>query len=171
MFFADWAPEVEDLLYPMAVAAVVGASCKRRISLLRRAEYVVVRSLLSIVRMLSYRGSIRLGSLIGRLAWLLCGGLRRHTRRNLELAYGGSISSGEAERIARGAFDTLGRNITDVANLASRPYRGLVIENADVLRAAYDQGRGVILVSAHMGCFSRLSAVPLFLGMKGASIM
>jgi len=121
--------------------------------------------------MLSYRASIRLGRLIGAVAWHLCGGLRRQTRRNLNLAFGKTLNAGENERIARGAFDVLGRNITDVANLAGRPYRGLIVENVELLRAAYDQGKGVVLVSAHMGCFSRLSAVPRFLGMKGASIM
>ena len=121
--------------------------------------------------MLSYRASIRLGRLIGAAAWHLCRGLRRQTRRNLALAYGETLQPAENERIARGAFDVLGRNITDVANLAGRPYRGLEVENVELLRNAYDQGKGVVLVSAHMGCFSRLSAVPRFLGMKGASIM
>jgi KDO2-lipid IV(A) lauroyltransferase len=144
---------------------------RRPNSLLRMAEYAAVRSLLSFVRMLSYRASIRMGSLIGAVVWRLCVGLRRQTRRNLDLAYGRSLPPRESERIARGAFDILGRNITDVANLAARPYRGLIVENADILKAAYDQGKGVILVSAHMGCFSRLSAVPRFLGMKGAAIM
>lgn len=138
---------------------------------LRYAEYAVVRALLSVVRTLSPRASHRLGSLIGAIAWHLCGGLRRHTLRNLELAYGPALSAGEARRIARGAFDVLGRNITEVSSLASRPYHQLVVENADAMRTAYGRGRGVVLVSAHMGCFARLVAVPSFLGMKGACIM
>jgi KDO2-lipid IV(A) lauroyltransferase len=162
----DVDPAAEERSIPIA-----RVSRRRPTSILQLAEYAAVRSLLSFVRMLSYRASIRLGSLIGAVVWRLCGGLRRQTRRNLELAYGRTLASGEAERIARGAFDILGRNITDVANLAARAYRSLIVENAEVLRAAYDQGKGVILVSAHMGCFSRLSAVPRFLGMKGAAIM
>jgi len=167
------APAVDPLLHPAAVAAAPGSRHSRRHpkSILRLLEYAAVRSLLSVVRMLSYRASIRLGQLIGAVAWHLCPGLRRQTRRNLDLAYGKTLKAGENERIARGAFDVLGRNITAVANLAGRPYRGLEVENVDLLRTAYGQGRGVVLVSAHMGCFSRLSAVPRFLGMKGASIM
>jgi len=156
---------------PVALAAVVGKHRRRHNSILSLLEYAAVRSLLSVVRMLSYRASISLGRLIGAVAWRVCGGLRRQTRRNLDLAYGKTLQPGENERIARGAFDVLGRNITDVANLAGRPYRGLEVENVDLLRSAYEQGKGVVLVSAHMGCFSRLSALPLFLGMKGASIM
>jgi KDO2-lipid IV(A) lauroyltransferase len=58
-----------------------------------------------------------------------------------------------------------------VSNLASRPYHKLVVENSDAMRAAYAKEKGVVLVSAHMGCFARLVAVPSFLGMKGAAIM
>jgi len=161
----------DSLLDPVALAAVGGISRSGSTTLLRFAEYAAVRSLLGFVRMLPYKASNRLGSLIGAVLWRICGGLRRHTLRNLEIAYGRSLPPQERARIARGAFDVLGRNITDVANLAARPYKGLVVENVDLLRDAYAQGKGVVLVSAHMGCFSRLSAVPRFLGMKGASIM
>ncbi|HUR38670.1 MAG TPA: lysophospholipid acyltransferase family protein [Planctomycetota bacterium] len=160
-----------ELAGALALAYIVGLNRERTLSVLRLAEYGAVRSLLSFVRTLSYRSSLRLGSMLGGIAWRLCGGLRRTTIKNIELAYGPALKPGEAERIARGAFDILGRNITEVSNLASRPYHKLVVENSDAMRAAYDKGRGVVLVSAHMGCFARLVAVPSFLGMKGASIM
>jgi len=171
MGIEDGSSVPEPLLDPLALAAAAGMSRSGSTTLLRFAEYAAVRSLLGFVRMLSYRASNRLGALIGAVIWRTCGGLRRHTLRNLGLAYGSSIAPAELLRIARGAFDVLGRNITDVANLASRPYKGLVVENVELLREAYARGKGVVLVSAHMGCFSRLSAVPRFLGMKGASIM
>lgn len=171
MGIEDGSPNLEHLPDPLAFAAAAGLSRSGSTTLLRFAEYAAVRALLGFVRMLSYRASNRLGTLIGAVIWRTCGGLRRHTLRNLELAYGRSMPRAETQRIARGAFDVLGRNITDVANLAARPYKGLVVENVELLREAYGQGRGVVLVSAHMGCFSRLSAVPRFLGMKGASIM
>jgi len=155
----------------LVISYFVGLSRARSLSMLRLFEYSAVRSLLTFVRTLSYRSSSRLGSMLGGIAWRLCGGLRRTTIRNIRLAYGPDLDPGEAERIARGAFDTLGRNITEVSNLASRPYHGLVVENADAMRAAYAKGKGVVLVSAHMGCFARLVAVPSFLGMKGACIM
>jgi len=155
----------------LVISYFVGLNRARSLSMLRLFEYSAVRSLLTFVRTLSYRSSSRLGSMLGGIAWRLCGGLRRTTIRNSRLAYGPDLDPGEAERIARGAFDTLGRNITEVSNLASRPYHQLVVENADAMRAAYAKGKGVVLVSAHMGCFARLVAVPSFLGMKGACIM
>jgi len=155
----------------LAISYLAGLNRARSLSMLRLAEYSAVRSLLGFVRTLSYRSSARLGSMLGGIAWRLCGGLRRTTIRNIRLAYGPALGPGEAERIARGAFDTLGRNITEVSNLGSRPYHRLVVENAEAMREAYAKGKGVVLVSAHMGCFARLVAVPSFLGMKGACIM
>lgn len=161
----------ENLLDPIAIGAVVAVSRHRSTSVLQFGEYAAARSLLSVVRTLSHKASMRLGSLLGSVAWTFGGSLKRHTFKNLDLAYGDSITTAEKARIARGAFDTLGRNITEVASLACRPYHRLVVENADALHRAYDKGRGVVLVSAHMGCFARLVAVPSLLGMKGACIM
>jgi len=155
----------------MSHQAAVRSSRIRPITALRLMEYTAVRTLLSTARAMSYQATLRLGSLIGATAWRLCPGLRRHALRNLELAYGGSLDRRQAERIARGSFEILGRNITEAANLAARPYHKLVVENAEAMHLAYARGRGVILVSAHMGCFARLVAVPSFLGMKGACIM
>jgi KDO2-lipid IV(A) lauroyltransferase len=167
----DLATAAGELACVLAISYVAGLNRARGLSVLRFAEYGLVRSLLSFVRMLSYRSSIRLGSMIGAIAWRLCRGLRRTTLKNISLAYGPTLDPREAQRIARGAFDILGRNITEVSNLASRPYHKLIVENADAMRSAYAQGKGVVLVSAHMGCFARLVAVPSFLGMKGACIM
>jgi len=165
-------PVAEDLAYPAAIGAVAIAGTRfRPATVIRAGEYAAVRSLLSVVRAMSYRASLRLGSMIGSIAWALGGSLRRVTLRNLELAYGRDLDPREAQRIARGAFDILGRNIVEVASLACRPYHRLTVENADAMHQAYAKGRGVVLVSAHMGCFARLVAVPSFLGMKGACIM
>jgi KDO2-lipid IV(A) lauroyltransferase len=139
--------------------------------LIRWAEYAVVRSLLSVVQMFSYSASQRLGSILGRMIFILCWKLRRQALSNLRLSYGSRLTREQAQRIARGAFDVLGRNIISVVTLQSRPYQGLSVENAGVLQDAYERGKGVVLVSAHMGCFSRLAALPQFLHMKGASIM
>jgi len=167
----DVSEGVQDSVDPVAVATAIGVNRHRTTTVLRLGEYAAVRSLLSVVRTLSYKASVRLGSMIGAVAWRICGSLRKYTLRNLELAYGKTLDAREALRIARGTFDVLGRNITEVANLACRPYHKLEVENAEALHSAYGRGRGVVLVSAHMGCFARLVAVPSLLGMKGACIM
>jgi Kdo2-lipid IVA lauroyltransferase/acyltransferase len=137
----------------------------------RLAEFFVVRMLLVVLACISYPISLRLGTALGSVAYRLCGGLRRRTEENLRQAFGASMDSGQLERLSRGVFDVLGRNVASVASLSRRPFEGLQVLNAGVLREAYAQGKGVVLVSAHMGCFARMVAVPRMLGMKGAAIM
>jgi len=137
---------------------------------LRLVEYVLVRMLLLVMRGLSYRSSIRIGTALGSIAYATCRSLRRRTLDNLRQAFG-ALDLRQLESLARRTFDVLGRNVAEVANLGRRPFQGLKVMDAGILREAYARGRGVVLVSAHMGCFSRMVAVPRLLGMKGAAIM
>ena len=134
-------------------------------------EFFVVRMLLVALACISYPFSLRLGTALGSLAHRFCGGLRRRTEENLRHAFGASLDSVQLDRLSRDVFQVLGRNVASVASLSRRPFEGLQVLNADVLQQAYAQGKGVVLVSAHMGCFSRMVAVPRMLGMKGAAIM
>jgi KDO2-lipid IV(A) lauroyltransferase len=137
----------------------------------RLLEYLIVRSLLLFLRVISYPFSLRVGSAMGSVAYAICGGLRKRTIDNLRMAFGATLDPAQLKRMSRRVFDVLGRNVAEVANLGRRPFSGLEVQDADILRKAYGLGRGVVLVSAHMGCFSRMVAVPRLLGMKGAAIM
>lgn len=141
------------------------------IAAVRLAEYFVVRMLLVVLACISASAMLRLGSAIGSLAYRVCSGLRKRTEENLRHAFGASLDEPQLQGLSRRVFDVLGRNVVEVANLARAPFKGLEVVNPEILRAAYAQGKGVVLVCAHMGCFSRTVAVPKFLGMKGASIM
>ena len=141
------------------------------IAVLRLAEYFVVRMLLVLLACMSASAMLRLGSAIGSLAYRVCSGLRKRTEENLRHAFGASLDGPQLEGLSRRVFDVLGRNVVEVANLARSPFQGLEVVNPGILRDAYAQGKGVVLVSAHMGCFSRMVAVPRLLGMKGAAIM
>jgi KDO2-lipid IV(A) lauroyltransferase len=138
---------------------------------LRFVEYVGIRMLLVLLTCISAPVALRFGNAIGAIAYALCRGLRTRTEDNLRQAYGGTLNPDQLEGLSRGAFQVLGRNVAEVASLARRPFEGLQVVNAGILRDAYAQGKGVVLVSAHMGCFSRMVAIPRLLGMKGAAIM
>lgn len=138
---------------------------------LRLVEYLLVRMLLLILSGLSYRSSARIGTALGSLAYATCGRLRRLTIDNLRHAFGAELDGRQLRTMCRRVFDVLGRNMAEVANLGRRPFQGLRVLDAGILREAYARGKGVVLVSAHMGCFSRMVAVPRLLGMKGAAIM
>src|SRR5436190_6467521 len=137
----------------------------------RLAEYFAVRMLLVVLTCISYPVALRLGSALGSIVYALCRGLRTRTEDNLRQAYGTTLNESQLEGLSRGVFEVLGRNVAEVARLARRPFEGLQVLNPGILREAYARGKGVVLVSAHMGCFSRMVAVPRLLGMKGAAIM
>jgi Kdo2-lipid IVA lauroyltransferase/acyltransferase len=137
----------------------------------RLAEYFVVRMLLVILTCISYPVALRVGNAIGSIAHTFCRRLRLRTEENLREAFGATMNAGQLEGLSLGAFQVLGRNVAEVASLARRPFEGLLVLNPEILREAHAQGKGVVLVSAHMGCFARMAAVPRLLGMKGAAIM
>src|SRR5258706_3074325 len=140
------------------------------VAAIRAFEYFLIRMLLLVLRGISYQTSIRLGTALGSIAYATCRSLRRRTMDNLKHAFG-ALDVSQLESLSRKVFDVLGRNVAEVANLGRRPFQGLQVLDAGILREAYARGRGVVLVSAHMGCFSRMVAVPRLLGMKGAAIM
>jgi KDO2-lipid IV(A) lauroyltransferase len=127
--------------------------------------------LLVFLACISHSVALRVGSALGSIAYALCRDLRSRTEENLRQAFGDALSLEQLRRLSRGAFQVLGRNVAEVAVLSRRPFLGLRVENPGILQEAYARGKGVVLVSAHMGCFSRMVAVPQLLGMKGAAIM
>jgi KDO2-lipid IV(A) lauroyltransferase len=135
------------------------------------AEYFVVRMLLVFFACISHPIAVRVGNALGSIAYALCRGLRLRTEDNLRQAFGASLGPGQLKQLSRRVFQVLGRNVAEVASLSHRPFEGLQVLNPSILREAYAQGRGVVLVSAHMGCFARMVAVPRLLGMKGAAIL
>ncbi len=137
----------------------------------RLAEYFGVRMILVLLACISAPIALRLGNVMGSILHRLCRGLRTRTEDNLRQAYGGTLKPNQLQDLSLGAFQILGRNVAEVASLSRRPFERLEVVNPEILREAYGRGKGVVLVSAHMGCFARMVAVPRLLGMKGAAIM
>jgi len=106
------------------------------------------------------------GSGLGRLAWYLAPDRRKLVQRHLRRILG----SGEGiERRSKAMFASYGRYWAEVFWL--RPHRipGLVakatVEEESTLRAAFAQGRGMLLILPHMGNWEVAGAVARDLGM------
>jgi KDO2-lipid IV(A) lauroyltransferase len=140
-------------------------------SLARLVEYLLIRALLSILQSLPYEGAVRFGRLLGDLGYWVAVTPRRRVEANLRLAFGGALDRKEEERIAREVFQNIGRHVAELAHLPRRRTRGFSLENGDVLQDAYRLGKGVILVSAHLGSFARLIVVPGLLGIPASAIL
>ena len=100
------------------------------------------------------------GEALGKLIWPLMKARRVIILRNLRIAYA-PLDFEEAEKMARASF------IRTVANLLSTSISVkseggkiedlLVVENPELLEEAFAQGRGVVLLAAHMGNWELLA--------------
>ncbi len=77
-------------------------------------EYAAARALLSGLGALPRPAAVGVGRALGRAAYRVAGGLRRTGLRNLELAFP-EMGAEERERILRGSFESLGRQLGEVS--------------------------------------------------------
>src|SRR2546423_174405 len=77
-------------------------------------EYAAVRALISGLGVLPRKVAVASGCALGLAAYKLAGGLRRTGMRNLELAFP-EMSDVEREKILRGSFVSLGRQLGEVS--------------------------------------------------------
>ena len=145
---------------------VVSYGCRMRLL-----EYFIVRGLLAALQAIPYAVALRIAHTVAHIAFRFSDTPRERTLNNLDLAYGDSLSKGEAAKIARGVFETICRHVADLAHVTREAARGVRVENVEILKVAYAQGRGVIVVSAHFGCWIRMALIPHLAGVRAAVIM
>ena len=112
-------------------------------------------ALLWLIACLPYRPAMRVGGVIGAVAYRLARKRRAIARRNLELCFPESASD-ERQRLLKANFRYLGRG---VAETALGWYGGASVDRLDCelhgwehLEAARADGHPVILMSAHFMC-------------------
>jgi KDO2-lipid IV(A) lauroyltransferase len=85
-----------------------------------------------------------------------------NVRENVRQAHGGAISGEELDRAVTNIFKVSGRNFMDLitfARVSQRTFRSsITVVEGDwsILENAVAQGRGVIFVTGHVGCFDFL---------------
>ncbi len=124
-------------------------------------EYAAARVFLSGLGALPRPLASAAGRGVGRAAYALAGGLRRTGMRNLELAFP-EMSVPEREKILRGTFRSLGRQLGEVSQLPRVSVENLhkVVEydseDVKLLDRAQERGRGVIFLTSHLGAWELL---------------
>lgn len=96
---------------------------------------------------------------------------RRTTLRNLKFALGKIKKEREIKKIAWQTFENIGKNIADVARFPkltlSEVDRIVQAEGLKHLDTAYKRGKGVIVLTGHIGNFELIGA---YLSLKGYKI-
>jgi len=102
------------------------------------------------------------GRRLGELGWCLMPRRRAVTRDNLARALGPGQAPPELQRIARQSFQHLGMNIVETCTLMFRPpsvmLSRMALVNREHLEKAAAEGKGILLLSAHLGNWELLAS-------------
>ncbi|HET7189228.1 MAG TPA: lysophospholipid acyltransferase family protein [Gemmatimonadaceae bacterium] len=135
------------------------------------AQYYAIRGAVAALDRLSIRRAGRIGEWIGGLGYRPLGIRRAVVERQVRAAFPG-LAELEVLRIARASYEHLGRTSIEAAlisALSPDQVRAMFerVEGADALAAARAEGKGVLLVSGHLGnwelagAFVAASGVPI----------
>lgn len=117
--------------------------------------YVAVSGAAWLIRRLPHRVVPVMGRHLGDAAWRLGHSRRAITIANIFGAFNRTITMDEAQRMARAAYRNVGCSIVEFCRfpLLTRAgiHRLVEIEGREHLDAAYAQGKGVLILSAHLG--------------------
>jgi len=117
-----------------------------------------IKVLLVLIGLLPRKVSMLIAAGLGRLAYMLLKEERGKTLRNLSIAYGGEKSEAEIVAMAKEVWVNLGKNGTEFAIKMGqeRPeefFKDLEVIGNEYLQEAFQQGRGILGLISHMGCW------------------
>jgi KDO2-lipid IV(A) lauroyltransferase len=120
-----------------------------------RLEYYALRGLIRALSAVSFETARRFGAAVGGLGYRPLGIRRGVVERQIAAAFPG-LPKDEVARLARAAYRNFGRTTVEIALGSQRGTRGVLemFESEDdlsPLRRALDAGKGVILVTGHLG--------------------
>lgn len=134
--------------------------------------YKLMMLLSKIVRMLSHETLLKVGALLGKLYYILIKKQRERAIAQMMPALG--VDRAEAEKLVRKSFINLGQNILEIfymPNLNEKNFRDFIeIENFDRMKNAIDQGKGVVVLTGHVGTWEWLSAAYTLSGLPVTAI-
>jgi KDO2-lipid IV(A) lauroyltransferase len=133
-----------------------------------RTQYAAVRGLVRALRAVPLPWARRLGSWLGVLVYSSLGIRRRVVVRQIAAAFPHLDRAG-VRRVARGAYAHFGGMLVETALLPSLGRDGILDlveseEGLDRVEAAFAAGRGVVLITGHLGNWELAGA---YLGARG----
>ena len=124
-------------------------------------QYLIVRGLLAMASLMPIRFAQKLGGLLGSVLFPLSRRERGICLYNLGLAFP-ELNGKARKKLARKAFQHLGTTLFEVLlapRFRTQASRWIRVEGEDVIKEAHAMGRGVVLVTGHMGNWELFSAV------------
>ena len=139
-----------------------------------RLEWIALKSVASIIPLLSRKACYRLGQSIGALAAKFDRGNYRVALSNLEAAFGDALSPARREEIARESYQHFGRTVVDLfwsPSLTRKNYsRYIEVENLDVVQKEIERGNPIIFACCHYSNFEWVAVAANFFGVRSALV-
>ena len=129
--------------------------------------YLVYRAFTALIGVLPLGVAYRLGQALGLLGYALLWPYRRLAIANLTIAYGDALARREIVQLARTHFATLGANLLSSIKAATfgpeRLHEVATVEGMEIIRAALERGKGVVLIISHIGNWELFAQLCQFL--------
>ncbi|MCX7726402.1 MAG: hypothetical protein N2053_06100 [Chitinispirillaceae bacterium] len=136
--------------------------------------YFFVCILLWKIKILPRKIGLFIFGLFGRIVFYIPHHEKKITIENLRLIYGDRWSKKEIKKVAKSVYSQIGKNLFDAFYLSRLPFDkfNLLVRHdpIDKVKEAYSQGRGVIIITAHTGCFEMVLHFFHKHGLKGFAI-
>lgn len=129
--------------------------------------YLFYRALTGLIALLPLRVAYRFGQGLGLLGYAVFWPYRRLAISNLTIAYGHNLSRAELRRLALLHFTTLGANLLcsiKASNYDAATLQKIAqVEGMEIIRAALERGKGVVLIISHIGNWELFAQLCQFL--------
>lgn len=110
--------------------------------------------------------AFRLGEALGGIVWHFLPQRRKIIRRNLRIAFAGTMNGAEIDKLAKATFIRTAANMISVAHTAKLPASKLPevfeVTNPELLEETLAAGKGVVFLLSHMGNWELLSRMVHF---------
>ncbi len=136
---------------------------KREIKKLKRdALYLLFLGAMKLTGFLSRGEALKVGDIVGRLAFYCLRKLRKRTIGNLAMAFNGEKSRREILELGSDVFANMGKNALEVSVLNRRPPEEInniiTARGEEQLEDGFKKGKGIIYITAHLGSWELMAA-------------
>ncbi len=136
--------------------------------------YILIMLVVGFFRILPRKAALMIGSFLGKIAPYLVPRERRLAEEHLTIAFGNEKSEQEIRRLSKDIFRFMALNFIDTVRLktmaAEEIERICIVHNFEFLKEAHDNGKGIIGLSGHVGCWEMLGVWMTTIGIKSYPI-